>query len=244
MRTFRQAIMHKPILVLTATMLLSACDAAHRVATGPTVHDTKVIENEKYEMARIEIKMGAGELKVQGGSLKLLEADFEYNVPSWKPVVESHSASFRADVKISQPEGLSAVGDTNYKWNLRLSDSLPMNIVTHLGAGEAEMNLGSLDLQNVEMHMGVGKLNLDLRGQPKRDFNVDIKGGVGEAVVYLPNDDKTGIVATASGGIRDISVEGLERKDGRWVNSPYERAPIRVHLDVKGGVGDIRLIAK
>lgn len=224
--------------------LLNACDAAHRVQIGPPVHDSKVFENDKFEMARVEIKMGVGELKVQGGSSKLLEADFDYNVPSWKPVIESHSASFRADIKIAQPEGLSAVGDTEYKWNLRLSDNLPINIVTHLGAGEAEMNLGSLDLQNVEVHMGVGQLTLDLRGQPKRDYNVDIKGGVGEATVYLPNDDKTGIVATASGGIGDISVDGLDRRDGRWVNRAYEHAPVRIHLDVKGGVGDIRLIAK
>jgi len=230
--------------VAAAAVLLSSCDIASRVPIGPPVHETKVIENEKFEMARIEIKMGVGELKVEGGSPKLLEADFLYNVPSWKPIVESHPASFRADIRISQPEGISAAGNTDYKWDLKLSDSLPMNLVTHLGAGEAQMNLGSVDLQNLEVHMGVGELKLDLRGQPKRDYNVDIKGGVGEATVYLPNGDSTGILATASGGIGDISVQGLERQGGRWVSRAYDRAPVRIHVDVKGGVGDIKLIAQ
>ena len=229
---------------IPAALLLTACGGiTHRVATGPSVHDTQAIDLGKFDMARIEIKMGAGELNVQGGSPKLLEADFQYNVPEWKPVVDSHPSSFRADVTISQPEGVSAVGDTQNKWNLRLNDAVPMNVVTHLGAGEAQMSLGSMDLENLEIHMGVGKLDLDLRGQPKRDYNVDIKGGVGEATVHLPNDDKTGIVATATGGIGDVSVEGLEKRDGRWVNRAYERAPVRIHIDVKGGVGDIRLIA-
>jgi hypothetical protein len=244
MRTFRQTTMIKTTFAMAIAVLLTACDVVHRVEIGPTVHDSKVIENDKFEMARIEIKMGVGELKVTGGSSKLLEADFDYNVPGWKPLVESHSASFRADIKIAQPNAISSSGNTQNKWNLRLGDNLPMNIVTHLGAGEAEMNLGSLDLQNLEVHMGVGKLDLDLRGQPKRDYNVDIKGGVGEATIRLPNDDKTGIVATASGGIGDISVNGLDKRNGRWVNRAYERAPVRIHLDVKGGVGDIHLIAQ
>ena len=244
MRTFRQTTMIKTIPAMAIAVFLTACDVAHRIEIGPTVHDSKVIENDKFEMARIEIKMGVGELKVTGGSSKLVEADFDYNVPGWKPLIESHSASFRADIKIEQPQAISSAGNTQNKWNLRLGDNLPMNIVTHLGAGEAEMNLGSLDLQNLEVHMGVGKLDLDLRGQPKRDYNVDIKGGVGEAIVHLPNDDRTGIVATASGGIGDVSVEGLEKRDGRWVNSAYDHAAVRIHLDVKGGVGDIRLIAQ
>jgi hypothetical protein len=237
--------MKKLALMTIAALCLTACvDAVHRVATGETQHDTQSVDLGKFESARVEIKMGAGELQVEGGSSKLIEADFRYNVLAWKPIFESHTSSFRADVKIEQPQGISAHGDTDYNWKLRLNDAVPMNIVTHLGAGEAQMNLASLDLQNVEVHMGVGKLDLDLRGKPKRDYNVDIKGGVGEATVHLPNDDKVGIVATAAGGIGDVQVEGLEKRDGRWLNRAYERAPVRIHLDVKGGVGDIRLIAQ
>ena len=112
--------MRKIILAINVTALFSACDLPRRVQIGPPIHDTKVIENDKFEMARVEIKMGVGELKVTGGSSKILEADFDYNVPGWKPLVESHSASFRADIKIAQPEAVSAAGNTQNKWNLRL----------------------------------------------------------------------------------------------------------------------------
>jgi uncharacterized protein DUF2154 len=235
--------MFKQILALSAVLVLAGCDVT-RVPTGPLVHDTQVIETGKFEMARIEIRMGAGELKVQGGSPKLLEADFEYNVPGWKPVVESRTASFRADVKISQPHRMGGIGDGRYKWDLSLNDRLPMNIVTHLGAGQAEMNLGSVDLQNLEVHMGVGELRLDLRGQPQRDASVEIHGGIGEATVFLPNSDRVGISATAKGGIGDISVTGLEQRQGRWLSRSYDRAPVRIHLDVRGGIGNIRVVAE
>ena len=233
----------RPLAAAAGICTLAACTMT-RTPTGPTVHDTKVIDADKFEEARIELKMGAGELNLQGGSPKLLEADFRYNVPAWKPVVESNAASFRADIRISQPTGVSASGNAENRWDLRISDQLPVNLVTHLGAGDAEMKLGSVDLQNLEVHMGVGKLNLDLRGQPKRDYTADIKGGVGEATIYVPNNEKVGISATAKGGIGDISVEGLERSNDRWLSRGYDRAPVRIHLDVAGGVGNIRLVAQ
>jgi N-terminal domain of toast_rack, DUF2154 len=235
--------MWKLSVATLALIAIAACNV-QRVQTGQTVHESKSVDAGKFEMARIELQMGAGELKLEGGSEKLIDADFTYNVPAWKPVFESNTASFRADIKIAQPTGVAAVGDAENRWSLRISDKLPMNLVTHLGAGAAEMNLSSVDLENLEVHMGVGKLNLDLRGQPKRDYTVDIKGGVGEATVLLPHGDNVGVSATARGGIGDISVDGLERRDDRWVSAGYDRASVRIHLDVAGGVGDIRLVAR
>jgi hypothetical protein len=233
----------KPAAAAAVILTFAACTIA-RPPTGPTVHETKVIDADKFEMARIELKMGAGELNLESGSPKLVEADFQYNVPAWKPVVESNAASFRADIRISQPPGVSVSGNAENKWNLRITDMLPVNLVAHLGAGDAEINVGSADLENLEVHMGVGKLKLDLRGQPKRDYTADIKGGVGEATIYLPNSEKVGVSAAAKGGIGEISVEGLERSNDRWLSRGYDRAPVRVHLDVAGGVGDIRLLAQ
>lgn len=229
-------------LAIIGLIALGGCGIEERVRTGPVQHETTAVEMGKFEMARIELKMGAGELSVQGDSPKLLDADFLYNVPSWKPVVDSNTSSFRADIKIEQPSHGSSAGNTQYKWDLHLNNDVPMNLVTNLGAGEAKMNLGALNLRSLQIHMGVGSLQLDLRGKPRADYNVEIHGGVGEATVFLPKE--AGISADARGGIGDIQVEGLENRNGRWINEAYDRAPVRIHLDIAGGVGDIRLIAE
>ena len=91
-----------------------------------------------------------------------------------------------------------------------------MEISANIGAGEAHFDLGRMSSNRVEMSIGAGKVNMDLRGEPKRDYTVHIGGGVGETVVYLPKD--VGISATATKGIGDISIEGLEQRDGVWVN--------------------------
>ena len=133
-------------------------------------------------------------------------------------------------------------GSYVYKWNLRLNDSIPLDLLADLGAGEADLNLGTLNLRSLQVNMGVGEIRLDLRGKPKRDYTVEINGGVGHARVYLPND--VGILATAAGGIGDVSVRGLEKRGGLWINPAHENAPVTIHLDIKGGIGAIEVIAE
>ena len=53
-----------------------------------------------------------------------------------------------------------------------------------------------------------------------------------------------GITARATGGFGDINVEGLEKRQGYWVNRDHERDPVMIHLNAKGGVGEIRIVAE
>ena len=226
--------------VALAAMLLGGCDL-RSVATSETQHETKSIDLDKAEMARVEIRMGAGELHVMSGTPKLLEADFAYNVPDWKPVVDYRASSSRSDLTISQPENSSRrFGRTVYTWDLNLNAQLPLEVTARLGAGEANLDLGRMNLRHVAVNMGAGEMKMDLRGEPTRDYDVEIHGGVGEATVYLPRD--AGISATATGGIGEISATGLEKRNGVWINPERANAPVTVHLDVSGGVGEIRLV--
>jgi hypothetical protein len=232
-----------PIRFVLALVALILCGCAGRVvATGPIQRETQSIELDKTEMARVEIRMGAGELNIEGDSPRLLDAEFAYDNPALKPVVRYTPSSFRGQLSIEQPNVHSAGPASRYEWKLRLNNQLPLDVVTNLGAGNADLNLGSLNLRSVKVHMGVGNLAMNLRGNPKRDYDVEIHGGVGNATVRLPSN--VGIVADAAGGIGNIEARGLEKHEGRWVNPAHEGAKVNIHLDVKGGVGNITLIAE
>jgi hypothetical protein len=90
--------------------------------------------------------------------------------------------------------------------------------------------------------MGAGEVEMDLRGNPVKSYRAEIHGGVGSATVYLPAS--VGISATASGGIGDINVRGLEKRNGRWINPRAGSALVTIELDVRGGVGEIRIVAE
>jgi hypothetical protein len=225
-----------------ALLLLSGCEFSD-VPSGPTQHESKSVDLEKLEMARVDLRMGAGTLNIRGGSPKLAEADFTYNVPSWKPEFRYTNTGVRGELTIEQPSsGHVNGGSKTYIWDIRLNDQVPMDINAHFGAGESNMNLGSMTLRSVDIEMGVGELKLDLRGVPTRSYDVRIRGGVGEATVHLPKD--VGIVADAKGGIGGVNVTGLRKEDGRYVNDAAATAKTKIHLDISGGVGNINLIAE
>lgn len=190
------------------------------------------------DSTRINLEMAAGELKVTGGASKLMEGEFTYNVDRFKPIIERSPRELR----ISQGDvGGFGVGAES-RWNLRLNSGIGLDVAAKLGAGEAELDFGDLDLRSLEVGIGAGQVHVDLRGTPKQSYGVRIQGGVGETVVYLPRS--AGISATAAGGLGSISVDGLEKRGERWVNAGHESDAVQVTVDVKGGIGEIRLIAE
>jgi hypothetical protein len=212
------------------------------VHNGPTHHDFREFERQGVESLRLDLHMGAGEVKVRGGAAKLARADFAYNVEQWKPEVTYHTLGGAGELSIEQPGGSHThLGNTTYTWEVQAADDVPLELIAHLGAGEARLDLGRLSLRRVEVDMGVGELHMDLRGTPQHDYNVRIHGGVGEATVYLPHG--VGVYASGSGGIGEIHTEGLRQQGEHWVNGAYNDARVRIHVDVEGGIGQINLIA-
>jgi hypothetical protein len=211
------------------------------VRTGPEQHQSMSLELDKSKSLRALLKMPVGQMNVEGGTQKLADGDFTYNVAAWKPEVRYNSSGSFGDLTIEQNGPTSGTGDGKNRWDVRFNQHLPLDLRVECGAGEGRLDLGTLDLHSLEITMGVGTLRLDLRGKPPESYSVHIRGGVGEATVYLPRD--VGISASASGGIGEISVSGLRKSGNQYVNDLYASAPVRIHLDVEGGIGTIKLIA-
>jgi hypothetical protein len=209
---------------------------------GPTQHDSQSVASDAAKALRTEVKMGAGTLKLSGGTSKWMEGDFSYNVASWKPVVKYSTFGTRGDLTIEQPSSNESHLNTTNDWDLRFNNDIPTELTVRLGAGEARLDLGSLALRNLEVEMGAGSLRLDLRGTPKHDYDVRVRGGAGEAIVHLPKD--VGISAKASGGLGEIKVQGLRKDGDHWVNDGAASSKVQIHVDVQGGVGSISLIAE
>lgn len=225
----------KHLAPFAGIFFLTGCVAS--VRTGPVEYESRTIERDQSPLVAVNLDMGAGDLKVGSGTSKLAQAYFTYNVPAWKPVVDYGAGN----LTIRQPAGAhSHAGNVKYQWDVRLARDIPIDVRVHFGAGEAQLDLGSLDLRDVDVEMGVGRMVMDLRGEPTHDYAVRIKGGVGEARVELPLN--AGVFATAHGGIGEISVRGMHKNGDHWENDTYDTAKVKVRVDVQGGIGRIELI--
>ncbi len=226
------------VLPLLFALSFAACDR-HR-SSGPPVTETKKASTAKAEMLRADIKMAAGELNVEGGGKEEVSAEFRYSQGSMIPSFHYDNTSFRARLVIEEThKGTDNFNMEENRWRIQLADKLETDLSVNMGAGEARLKLGSLDLRSVSLNIGAGKVVADFTGDPKRDYEIKIRGGVGACEVMLPKS--AGIRAEAHGGIGSLEVDGLTKKDDSYENPEFATAKVKIRLSVQGGVGSIRI---
>ena len=231
---------HSLLAVLAASFGLCACSIGNPVRTGQLQTDVKAVKLGDAKSVRVEISMGAGELKIEGGATNLLDAQFTYDVPAWKPLVEYNASGGEGRLSIRQPGGPGgARGSVRYDWNLRLNGKVPLSIDLQMGAGRTNLTLGQLSLTNLDVKLGAGEAIVDLTGDWKNDLSAHVRGGVGRATLRLPRD--MGVRVAVAGGIGAINARDFNKENGLYVNDAYGKSPVTLRIDVEGGIGEIDL---
>jgi len=223
-------------VIVTALWTL-ACGTSE--PAGPVVREHHTVERGAAARARVDIDMSAGELEVKSGATMLFEGDFDFNIPTLKPVVAYAVDGSTGALKVSQG---SASGNYENTWRLSLDETTPVDLHVTLGAGDVQLVLGRLNLQSLSVRLGAGDLVLDLRGMPARSYSVSVKAGAGDTTIHLPAS--VGISARTSGLIGDANVTGLEKRDGRWINARAEGSSVTIDLAVQHAIGDLRVLAE
>ncbi len=228
------------LAVLALALILAACNIDGDIERGPLETENKTVQLGAAKSVDVEIHMGAGELSLAGGAKELMEGEFAYNVPQWKPEVDYRVSGGTGRLTIQQHgDSHGPHGGQKNQWDLRLNNRVPMELRVELGAGKSNLVLGSLSLQNLEVHMGVGEAIVDLGGDWKNNLRANIEGGVGKATVRLPRD--VGVEVHATGGIGEIRADELTKQGDTYVNEAHGKSPITLKIDVSGGVGEIDL---
>ena len=231
---------HLVVLLAAAALFLGSCGAQGQ-QVGEMQRQSESVDLENAQSARVELRMGAGELNVSGGADALMEADFSYNVSEWEPEVSYDVSGETGELSVEQgsDEGVRVGGDARNEWEVRFNDEVPTDLHVEMGAGESDLDLDSLTLTGLDLEMGAGQTTVDLTGDYGQDLEASIEGGVGEATVLLPSE--VGVRARAEGGLGKINAEGLQREGDSYVNDAYGDSDVTLEVDVQGGVGEINL---
>jgi hypothetical protein len=218
---------------LIGLLAVAGCDTRD---LGPPRMIEERVELGDAESVRAQIRMGAGELRMQGGATDLLDASFHTNMG--RPEVRYDVFAGRGRLEIEQDNARGGPNMTN-EWDLRLNDGVSADLEVKLGAGKNDLDFSTLKLRRAEIEMGVGELRLDLRGDYQEDVVVNVRGGVGEANIRLPS--RVGVRVDAKGGIGEIRARGLTKRDDYYYNDAWENSRVRMRVEVRGGVGQINL---
>lgn len=204
--------------------------------------EIRVIESREAKNVEVDLKIGAGKLRLSGGASELLLAGFIFSDKSWNPDIVYTEKGELGRLSIRQPEtkDFSFNDDDKYVWNLKFNNEMPLSFNIELGAGVSEIFLDGLTIDDFSMVTGVGKSEIDLRGNWKKSTTINITGGIGLSHIYLPQN--TGVKLNIDKGIGSLDFSGLIRKGkNQYVNSLYENSDIILTVNLTTGIGKIEV---
>jgi len=229
------------VKILILTLLIGA--VAVCVKVGELREESRSVQLGEAESVELELKMGSGELRLQGGAGELMEGTFSYNVDRWKPEVDYHVFGKKGMLSVEQGKASGMpVGKAENRWDIRLSNEVPIDLGIDFGAGEGKLDLRGLRLESLDINMGVGDLTIDLSGKHSHSLRVTIDGGVGSGTIYLPRN--IGVRVKVDGGIGSVDAEGLNKTGHVYTNDEFGKTDVSIDVKVSAGIGSIDLIVK
>jgi hypothetical protein len=223
------------ILGCAAALALVGCEDL-----GDLTTDSKTVEAAGAEAVEVNLKMGAGELRVSGGARALMEAEFTHRTRRQAPEVDYRVTGTKGFLAVRQHRGGGVIiGGSRNEWDVRINSRIPADLRINLGAGESTLDLAEVDLRSLTVDMGVGEMKLDLRGKHERNLDVSIDGGVGSGKLYLPRE--VGVRVRVDGGIGSVDAHEFNKNGHVYTNDAFGKSPVTIDISIDAGIGSIDL---
>ena len=237
----------RSIVIIIILVIISGLALRHPTARGAVTRTRVEKPLSGATSAQIQINMGVGALYLSSlpDSSDLISGTVDTAVGEWlredfkviankaRLVLSTENSDFFADFNFF---GLGA--QPARKWDLSLNESIPVSLDIRTGVGEARIDLERVLATDVEVKTGVGKTDLTLPATGHS--RVTLSGGIGETIIHIPK----GVAARirTKTGIGSVQVYGnYIRQNKEYISPDFHTAESRVDLEVKGGIGSIRI---
>jgi len=157
-RPLRNLILLGGILLLVTTACRVGIPDTQSVVLGEeqTLVLSHPLPNDLDEPFEIDIVMGAGELKIEGGSQQLLEGTVVYNVSDWKPEVDREDNRLEIRQGVERSVDLTALDRVKNDWQLALGNSVPVELRVTAGAYDGQIDLTGVPVTYLDISDGAG----------------------------------------------------------------------------------------
>lgn len=226
------------------------------------------------DTARIDLNFSVGPALLE--ALEDSNDLFQAEITHLGEVTFSSSGTSRKTIALDTRElsfnsgWFDLVNERDLRWDVGISPEIPIELHINGGVGEARLDLQALDITDLEIDVGVGKVQIYLPAtadsynanifgsvgetyieiSDNADLRLDIDGGVGEVTIKLPAD--IAVRLDASIGVGRVVVPSNFRQisggdsdfvgeDGIWETADFDTADRRVIITFNGGVGGLIL---
>lgn len=230
-------------LVLTLAVLAGVLWISEAGFTAQGAMDTVEISQPLEDVRRAEIVIdpGVGTLRIDSlaDSRSLVEGTVQAGdegalTRSFSAEGDTGTFELRTDASSFPP---LAIGWTGQRlWALQLNETVALNLETHLGVGEMDLDLTGLDLDALTVDQGLGQATVIL--PEEGEFEGEIDGAIGQTIVVIPESLAVRILLDTGITAREMP-EDYECREDVCTSPDYETADERVELQLGQAIGSL-----
>lgn len=183
--------------------------------------------------ARVEIDMAVGELRLSGGASDLMEADFVYD-EELEPRVDYGLNGSQGTLIVKQ-ESSRNVRSTHNEWDIRLNDSIPVEVQVHVASAAANLDLDTVTVLALNAHSASGGVKISLGGDQNQATRIAVESASGRISLKLNGAYRSLAVleARSASGQVEIDLGGtFGRSLEARIDSVSGRARVMIPTDV------------
>lgn len=232
----------KLIFLLLIVVFLVGCGRVD--ASGiQQENDIFKVSNLKVVNTGIDLKVGA--LNINSSNDDSVSSKITFDDPKWRPVVKNMKDNYGEDINISEP---AIKGKDNDKktvmnnYDLGISKNVPINMKIKSEVNDVKADLKELQVNNLDISMGSGKLYLDVSGNYKNNLTVNLNCGAGESIIYFPKNIGVKVEVKKHLDKDEVNLVGFTNsEDNVYTNSNYGKSNVTLYATVSASGGKINL---
>jgi hypothetical protein len=193
-------------------------------------------------IAKLDISGGGTSYKLKDTTSDLFKANtkefysryiYNKNMEGTVPVLSLH-------MKNNNKNSFQWDSDKNNSADIMLNTKPIWDVRVNAGATELDFDLSKFKIRNVDINGGAGSFHIKL-GQPLAATEVDVKTGVSEVEIMVPQNSACKIAY--SSGLSSSDFEGFDKNSDNTYQTPgFDKAATKTTIHIKGGLSDIKVI--
>ena len=195
-------------------------------------------KEEAVDSASLDIKTGAGELIIKGGSPVLLAGQFSSNFLELAQESQVKENIQEINLK-TKGKWLDRIGRKWNELNLQIGSTTPVNIFTDTGAADIDFDLSEIIAQEIDIDTGASSLEMIL-GDKADQAKVNIDAGASSLDIKLPRT--VGAELFIDAGLTSKNLIDFKQIDSHHYQSTnFETATKTITLDLNLGVSSLNI---
>jgi hypothetical protein len=130
--------------------------------------------------------------------------------------------------------------DRPLAWRLGVTGEVPLDLRVEFGAAKASLNLGEVRLRTLELRTGASETRVRLPATAGHS-SVTAETGAAALTIEVPTGVAARIRSRVALGTLNVDEARFPRTADGHASPDWETAVNRVELDLRGGVGSIRV---